>query len=57
MPHVRVKWQAEGRCQRCGRLDVSWFNGAAKKYKNCLGCRRKVAAAMRARHHARRRAA
>jgi hypothetical protein len=59
MTHARIRWQAEGRCQRCGRLDLAWYatNGHAKRYKNCRPCRLKVAAAMRARHHAKRSAA
>lgn len=48
--HARVRWEAEGRCQRCGRLDVSWYNGAVKRFKNCRACREKVAAYMRQRH-------
>lgn len=56
MTHARVRWQAEGRCQRCGRLDVAWLHGP-KRYKNCKACRAKVAAWMKQRHHERRNAA
>lgn len=42
----RARFRAEGRCPRCGQVDVAWLDGT-RRYQHCTQCRRAAAARCR----------